>query len=372
MTPGSSSPSSSTPTRPNTHWREQADGDALRNLLDELDIQPPGTPSFELVSEWAAKHVVRMDVDGKPWAYIRYLLGPASHYPDRWRHLEFGPLLFEARVGPRVLGLNAESESLKGRAVIIEAALNPISREDLEDRAPEAISLLARLHGNGALNEALSSHLTDADRVAFSPLGTLFAETRERWFEALAARWRAFDLAEIEKLLWVVNELMDALATYRQATGRISIVVPAHNDPNHGNFMVNRQGALRMIDFEEMSLNNPVADLGVFLTWYVDQDQHGAMLEENYPLASPSAVLDRMKVWVPLRYLGIAAHWAARMTRARDLNSYEYAANSLEEWLRGACELVYNGPVPPHLDKILRATHRSLLKRGARFFRNNR
>jgi hypothetical protein len=127
--------------------------------------------------------------------------------------------------------------------------------------------------------------------------------------------------------------------------------------------MVNRQGALRMIDFEELAMSNPVADLGVFLTWYADADQHRAMLE-HYPLANPSAVLDRMRIWVPLRYLTVAAHWSARLTRARDQEAWDFALQSVDEWLRGACELVYGGSVPARHDGALKRLGAALADRG--------
>jgi len=359
-----------TPTRSSHTQRNPALTPALALLLRELDIQPPHDPAFHLVSEWAAKHVWRVDVAGKPWAYVRYLLGPATSYPDRWRHLRLGVELFEAHVGPRVLGISPASEVLGGRAVIVEAALDPLPREQLEDRVEEAMGLFARLHGCAPLLEALSEDLTEADHLAFSPIVNLFHETQERWFEAVTGRWLEVSLGQISVATEIVFELLQALKSVDQGTGRIGIVVPAHNDPNHGNFMTNRQGALRMIDFEGLALSNPVADLGIFLTWYVDHDRHYEALAK-YPLADPVAVLSRMRVWVPLRYMNIAAHWAGRLTRARDREAWEFAALSIDEWLRGAAELLFPRGLPGRLSSLLSALTTSLLAepfpRPARF-----
>jgi len=343
--------------------RAPARPSALLALLFELGIQPPGEPRFHLVSRWAAKHVWRVDVAGEPWAFVRYLLGSADQFPERWRHLRLGELLFEARVGPRILGMTDASEALGGRAAIIEAALRPISRHELEARAQEAIALFTRLHSNPLLHEALSQERTEADRRGLGPLARFITETHERWFEAVVPRWLEVGLDEINVLRQVVSELLSRLDRVEKATGHLGIVVPVHGDPNHGNFMVNRQGALRMIDFEELSLNNPVADLGVFLTWYVDTEHHRALLE-TYPLASPDAVLNRMRVWVPVRYLNIAAHWAARLTRAHDEDAWAFALSSVDEWLRSACELLYDGVVPTHLDDALTGLQQSLAHRG--------
>jgi thiamine kinase-like enzyme len=351
-----------TPNRSSRTQRSPAHPQALTDLLRELNIRTGGRPRFKLVSKWAAKHVWRIDINGEPWGFIRYLLGPADQFPERWRHLEMGQLLYDAHVGPRVLGITPASDALGGRAAIIESALVPITRDDLEARGSEAIALFTRLHSDPALLEALSENLTEADQRGFSPLERFLAETQERWFDAVVGRWLEVGLEEINIVRQVVSEVMGQLEEMQSQSERINIIVPAHNDPNHGNFMVNRQGALRMIDFEELALSNPVADLGVFLTWYADVDQHYTLLKQ-YPLADADAMLDRMKVWVPLRYLSIAAHWAARLTRAEDEPAWVFAAESVDEWLRGACELTSGGTVPPHQKRRLEHLRERLLAR---------
>ena len=352
-----------TPGRSTRTQRQPASPQALEELLHELNIQPTGKVTYKLVSKWAAKHVWRVDTNGEPWAFVRYLLGPAELYPDRWRHLRLARLINEeAHVGPRVLGLTPESEALNGRAVLVEAALKPIHREELEARAEEAITLMGRLHTSIPLHEELSVDLNETDEEGLNPLAHLWRETRERWFEAVVEQWLASGISEISDATMVVSEILGRLDTVRADITSGSIVVPTHGDPNHGNFMVNRQGALRMIDFEGLSLNNPVADLGVFLTWYVDRDRHRTLLE-SYPLGDPEATLERMCVWVPLRYLNIAAHWAARLTHAKTESAWEFAADSVDEWLRGACELTFDGWVPRALDKLLRRLRLSLHER---------
>lgn len=356
------SPIYNTPARSSNSQRQPATAQSLQALLHELEIQTPDQASFKLVSKWAAKHVWRVNMRGTPWAYIRYLLGSADRYPEQWRHLRLGQELYEARVGPRILGITPESDALSGRAAIIEAALLPIPRVVLESRAEEAIALMGRLHSCVPLLAALSEDLTEADRNGFSPLANLFIETRERWFEAVTERWLEVGLLQITEVTQIISVLLNRLQGIEHSTSRlgIGIVVPAHNDPNAGNFMVNRQGALRMIDFEGLALSNPVADLGIFLTWYVDRDRHRKVLA-HYPLAEPEAALARMRVWVPLRYIGIAAHWAARLSRARNVEAWKFAADSVNEWLRGACELIFSGAVPGNLSRMLARLNESLL-----------
>jgi len=347
--------------RKNGTSRRPSSGSELRGLLRELDANPPGEPRFVLVSRWAAKHVVRVDVAGQPWAYIRYLLGEGDRYPDRWRHLRLGELLNEIRVGPRVLGITPSSEALSGRAAIVEAALSPIEREELEGRTVEALSLFTRLHSNPALAEALQADLSETEReraIPREPLEQYFAETRERWFEAVVGRWEEAELGEIDDLTVVVSELLDDIEAV-DCCPYIGELVPVHGDPNHGNFMLNRKGALRMIDFEDLALNSPVADLGVFLTWYVDADKHREILT-HYPLADPDDILQWMRVWVPLRYLNIAAHWAARLIKARDEDAWTFAVESVDEWLLGAAEIVAGGAAPDHLEQSLDAIRSAL------------
>lgn len=351
-----------TPNRTSRTQRQPASPDMLRGLLRELDANPPGEARFVLVSRWAAKHVIRVDVQGKPWAYIRYLLGPAEQYPNRWRHLRLGELLNEIRVGPRILGMSPDSEALGGRAAIVEAALKPIERGDLEARASEAVSLFSRLHSSEALKEALIGDQSETERERSEPrepLEVLFAETRERWFEAVVGRWLEAGLTEISEVTGVVSELINE-AGAMDCCPYIGELVPVHGDPNHGNFMLNRKGALRMIDFEDLALNNPVADLGVFLTWYVDAEDHREVLS-HYPQADPDDILQWMRVWVPLRYLNIAAHWAARLVKARDLDAWTFAVESVDEWLRGAAEILAAGAAPDHVDAMLGSVTAALM-----------
>lgn len=352
---------------PSRTQRSPARPDALFKLLRELDIRPPGAVEFKLVSRWAAKHVWRVDVNDQPWAYVRYLLGDADQYPDRWRHMRMGELLYRAKVGPRILGLTAAADALDGRAAIVETALLPVTRDQLESRASEAMRLFARLHTDSELHEALAEDFNEADRRGFSPLTRYFAENRERWFEAVTDRWLEVGLSEIEIASKVVTDLMAELDVLQRHSEQIGVIVPAHNDPNHGNFMVNRKGELRMIDFEELALNNPVADVGVFLVWYVDVDQHLPLLED-YGLVDPDSMLERMQVWVPLRYISIASHWAARLTRADDRSEWVFALESVDEWLRGACELIFGGEVPAMQARRLERLRESLLVRGETLF----
>ncbi|MBN1120441.1 MAG: aminoglycoside phosphotransferase family protein [Anaerolineae bacterium] len=336
--------------------------DGLSALLRELDVNPPGRPTFKLVSRWAAKHVWQVSVNGEAWAYIRYLIGSADDYPDRWRHMQLSTILHDAHVGPRVLGLTPKSNVLGRRAAIVEAALKPITREEIEARAVEAITLFSRLHTYVPLRAALYGNLTEVDIERMQPIQRLFSETRERWFEAVAGRWLEAGLVEISDATEIVSELINRIEAEIPAPEPITLIVPTHNDPNQGNFMVNRQGRLRMIDFEELTLSHPVADLGIFLTWFADRDQHRELLK-HYPLSNPDDLLERMATWVPLRYIGIAAHWAARLTKVKNKEGWVYAANSIDEWLRGAAEIVFDGELPFSIADRLDTLHAVLLNR---------
>lgn len=352
-----------TPMRPNRVLRQPATAPELEDLLQELGIAPPGQVDFELVSMWAAKHVWRVNVEGTPWAYIRYLLGSGEQFPDRWRHMRLGVDLQQAHVGPRILGFSEASQLLQGRAVMVEASLDDISREELIERADEVIGLFARLHSTIPLHSALSRDLTDADVEGLRPMQTLFAETRERWFEAVVERWLAIGLTEISELSNLVGTLINILGTMREEQDSLQIVVPAHNDPNFGNFKVNRKGALRLIDFEGLALSNPVADLGMFLAYYIDAPEDRYRLLTGYPLAEPDVILARMQVWVPLKYLSIAAHWAARLTRSEDEDEWIFAIESIEQWINGAAEMLFDAGVPASFLEALADVAESLLAR---------
>lgn len=350
----------STPNRPSHSQRRPASTEHLDNLMRELNLSPPGYVEYTLVSEWAAKHVWRIDSDGKPWAYIRYLLGTPEQFPLRWRHLKLGQVLNEVKVGPRILGMLSESEALGGRAVIVEASLNPITREELESRIPEAMSLIARLHSAQPVFDALALELSDEDLSVFSPLASNFVELRERW-SAVTYRWLTYELPLIDEVITITEAVLLRLVELDDENHVVGNIVPAHQDLNFGNFVANHRGVLRMIDFEELGLSTPVADLGIFLTWYVDKKQHREMLQ-YYPLADPDDILHKMQTWVPLRYLNISAHWAARLVHAQDDVAWEHAVSRMVEWLRGACELVFEEGVPKKYRRMLVKIERTLMK----------
>lgn len=351
-----------TPMRSSRSQRRPATAEALDDLLDELKITPLGETSYELVSEWAAKHVWRVFVDDTPWAYIRYLLGPARQFPDRWRHLRLGALLHDATVGPRILGLSGMSRALSGRAAIVEEALTPLPEGELQERAIEAIALMARLHSDTSLYTELAVDQIDADLAGASPLVEMGEEVRTRWFEAVQIRWRAFGLNEIGFVLSIVEDVFAQLRLPEGDQAYTGLLVPCHNDPNRGNFMLNANGELRLIDFEGLSLNSPVADLGIFLTWYVEPGHHTEVLA-HYPLIDSQIILERIKQWVPLHYLKISAHWAARLIRAREKEAWEFAVYSFSEWLSGALGLVYRQDIPQRHAKKIGEVTASLIER---------
>lgn len=357
---------SGTPTRPSPSLRRPANSDALRALLDELGLKPKGIVRFALISRWAAKHVWRVNVNGRPWAYIRYLLGSAKVFPDRWRHMQSALLLYEAGVGPRVMGLQAESEALQGRPVLVEAAMKPTRREELARRAREAVQLIARLHTDAALVEALSMYRTASDEQGMTPLGAFLRETQERWFEGVTERWLEVGLGEITRVTPVVSDLIGRLERSRGMLQPFDIVTPTHNDLNAGNFMLNGHGELRMIDFETLSLNNPIADIGLFLIWHTPPEQHFGLLQD-YPLGEPRAVLQHTQVWAPLRYLNISAHWAARLTRTTTRETWNEAAENAIEWLWNACELVYGKHMPRGTEVLLHRLCARLQRKNRRF-----
>jgi hypothetical protein len=357
---------SGTPTRSSSSQRQPASSDSLRELLLEFGLKPKGIVRFALISRWAAKHVWRVNVNGRPWAYIRYLLGSAKAFPDRWRHMQSALLLYEADVGPRVLGLAAESVALQGRPVLIEAAMRPIKRGELAKKAREAVQLIARLHTDAALNEALSMYRTALDEQGMSPLGAFLQETQERWFVAVTQRWLEVGLGEITRVTPVVSDVIGWLERARETLPSFDIVTPTHNDLNAGNFMLNGRGELRMIDFETLSLNNPVADIGIFLIWHVAPERYYALLQD-YPLGEPETILQHTQVWAPLRYLNISAHWAARLTRAGTREVWDEAAENTIEWLWNACEMVYGNHMPRGTEVLLRRICARLQRKNRRF-----
>jgi hypothetical protein len=319
---------------------------SLMCLLAELGIKRPAGPVIDahLVSSWSGKFVYRLSAGGAPWAYVRHLPGPVSATPDRGLHLRLANILDDIGVGPPVLGITQHSEALGVGVTVVEGALEPVCRDSLAGRAPEAIRLIARLHGSNEVRACLeATALSHHPEKGMTPFDLLLAETRLAWSTAAPA---AAATAANELAARLLDHAQSSIKE-RPAAAADLLRVPAHGDPNYSNFGIGPLGELRMLDFEDLSLTHPLADLGSFLTWYVPhQYQRRELLQTYQQINSPAdmdALLDLMRLWVPVRYLRIAAHWLRRYGDAAvsaKEDQKQHALNALIGGLRDAASML--------------------------------
>lgn len=312
----------------------------LAGLLAELGMAAPGPINATPVSLWSSQHVHRVDCQGRAWAFLRCLPGPALRYPGPWLKLRAVSLLAAAGIGPQLYGITPGSAALGGRAAVLEAALTPLERPCLQARASQAVALLARLHGSSELAGLLAGQWGSPEPTA-NPFDEMVADVRRALTCEIPALWCHAGMAGASDLAAIAKGLLDSVCGRAYSGPLATVRVPAHGDPNYSNFATDEEGRLRMIDFGDLSLTSPVADLGPFLTWYVPHANRRQMLAENYPHAPAADVLDLAHSWTPVRYLAIAMHWARRLAETgMSPSSRRTATASLGEWLVDAAGLV--------------------------------
>lgn len=123
----------------------------------------------------------------------------------------------------------------------------------------------------------------------------------------------ALDIAELESqlLLPSAEELhtleiiraFDALKVQAKDLQAIEFV-PIHADPNTKNILL-EGGTLRMVDWDDMRLSDPMQDVGLLLWWYVAKEQWQEFFQ-NYGLVMDEQVEDRIFWWAARSSLAIA------------------------------------------------------------------
>jgi aminoglycoside phosphotransferase (APT) family kinase protein len=133
-------------------------------------------------------------------------------------------------------------------------------------------------------------------------LATVIARLIER---TMLASTPAFRSSEIEMAL-------ERLRSARHAVTGVPLV-PSHTDPNNSNVLVSPD-RVYLIDWDGITLSDPLRDIALLLWWYVPPERWGAMLQRFWlPDAASATTIDRVFWWAAVSSLRIAL-WIERQT----------------------------------------------------------
>jgi thiamine kinase-like enzyme len=122
-------------------------------------------------------------------------------------------------------------------------------------------------------------------------------------------------------------------------------IVPCHNDPMPGNFMVQMDDAdrittMRMIDFEFASNNERAYEIGVFLAeMFVDEPTTLAMVEHYYGEVRPELLA---RVWVSRAVADMK--WGSWAVQQRQLSDWDFDYQKYGIWKYGRARALFDDP----------------------------
>ncbi|WP_145524072.1 phosphotransferase family protein [Virgibacillus sp. SK37] len=70
-------------------------------------------------------------------------------------------------------------------------------------------------------------------------------------------------------------------------------LVVCHNDLNHNNLLMSKNGSLYLIDWDNATIADPASDFGLILKWYIPRDEWRNWLK-NYGIEKDDHILERM------------------------------------------------------------------------------
>jgi aminoglycoside phosphotransferase (APT) family kinase protein len=196
--------------------------------------------------------------------------------------------LAELHVAPALLG----SGVVNNRSYIIQEYIGGGSpdRAWFPEHIPDLARFIKRYHADAELTRLLASAapISYADhvrrKVARLARGMQRAQTAPLRTSQAAAAFR--ELAQQAK--WLSS----------------AALVPTHADPNHTNFLIVRDHFC-LIDWDDISLSDPLRDIGLLLWWYMSHEQWPEFFS-IYGVAIDDALLHNVYWWSAYASLSVA------------------------------------------------------------------
>jgi hypothetical protein len=221
----------------------------------------------------------------------------------------------EAGLAPRVLFWQPGPFELGGQPVVVSEYVDspPLDRAWFRDHLRPAATLLARLHRDTDLTDALDAlDRGDARGDCLAAARATRASLEERLAALTGRDWpppMSDVLARLEAhLAWFGAQIQPNLAAF--AGQRVG---PGHGDVQRGNWLAGPDGRVVLVDWDKVWLDDPALDLGMLLHWYVDPALWPVVLRE-YATGGDfrpdvDALLIRARIRYPLHAIGLCL-WA--------------------------------------------------------------
>ena len=166
-------------------------------------------------------------------------------------------------------------------------------RSWMRDNAGVVIDLLTVVQRDEPLGQLL------ATTVPVAPLrehlAAVVARLTERATRASTPAFRSSGIATALECLRLADYAVDGVP-----------LVPSHTDPNTSNVLVAPDHAY-LIDWDGITLSDPLRDIGLLLWWYVPPERWEAMVRRSgLPDAASAAAIDRIFWWAAVSSLRVA------------------------------------------------------------------
>lgn len=266
-----------------------------------------------LNENWMAYH------NDKPYFMKVYGIG-SDNFVDRDQSFEAAKLAHDLGIGPEVLHYDKASgvevtEFLEGYRASTNA---DFARRDFLEHV---IDLYAAFNGGAALSSTKTVFdMTDEHMQQGDELGAL----------------RPSDYP------WLVKQYEKAKAAF-MASGLD--IVPCHNDPMPGNFMVQMSDGqaitdMKLIDYEFSSNNERAYEIGVFLgEVFVDEANSLELIERYYGELRPDLVA---RVYVARAVADMK--WGSWAVQQRQLSEWDFDYQKYGIWKFARARLVFDDP----------------------------
>ena len=189
-----------------------------------------------------------------------------------------------------------------------------------KDFLGSVIDLYEKFHGGKPLDETKDAFaMTEQHIEQAQELGALFPTDFEWLMKQYSKAKRAFYASGLD-------------------------LVPCHNDPMPGNFMVRMQDGqiddMKMIDFEYASNNERAYEIGVFLAEvFVDEKTSLEMIERYYGNVRPD-IVTRVTVARAIADM----KWGSWAVQQRQLSDWDFDYQKYGIWKYGRARMLFNDP----------------------------
>jgi aminoglycoside phosphotransferase (APT) family kinase protein len=285
-------------------WRRAAPKFGLPAELDAVTVRASSPRAIVVMVRAGEK---RMIVRGPPGALLRV-------DPEAGRAARLQLFVGETGLGPRVLFWEQGALELDGQPVVVSEAVEgrEPDRDWFRDNLRQAAAMLARLHRDADLGEALENQGRGDPRADCLAMARAARADLEARLDRLAGQdWPPEAAALLPRLAGHLAWFGAQIQGQRAAFSGVR-VGPVHGDVNNSNWLIDGANRAWLIDWDGLRLEDPALDLGMLLHWYVPPALWPvfalAYAEGGEFRPDPEALLARARLRYPLHALHLGLH----------------------------------------------------------------